>query len=371
MTEQIGIKGKDRIIWIDLIRVCAIILVVLCHATEGVYGMSVEQILELSTIDKVLVFTCFTLGRLGVPLFLLISGYLLLDRKYDRQAMTRFWKKSWLHLIACTLVWFLVYDLFLAVMNGKTVSVMDVIRDLVFVTKVNISHVWYLLMIIGLYPLIPYAANALQAVEDRKQMWIPMGFFFVFLFLYPFLSLAVQVIHPDYPGFSSQIGEGFSGGVYGFYLVCGWLLKKQAFRKIRSAWLAVTATVSIILAVWIQLYRYACGYQYKIYYQSVLLLIPAVCLFELISRQKKTGRKKILTWLAGFAFGVYLTHNPIRLWMLRVTGQWACAKELKIFLVMMISLAGGFAAAWLISLIPKAGNYLIYRKEAKAKPVSD
>lgn len=368
MTEQ---TGKGRFAWIDLIRICAIVLVVLCHATEGIYKLDVESVLALRTADKILVFTCFTIGRLGVPFFLLMSGWLLLDRKYDRKAMNRFWKNSWLHLIVCALVWFAAYDLFLGIVNGRAVPAAEVAYHLLFIERVNFSHVWYLVMIIGLYPLIPFVANALQAAEDRKQVLIPMGFFFVFLFLYPFASLVLQAFRPDYPGFKSQIGEGFSGGVYGFYLICGWLLKKQAFRKIRPAWLILASVLSVAAAVDIQLTRYADGVKYAIYYDSMLLLIPSVCIFELISRREPARGSGILRWLAGFAFGVYLTHNPVRIILLRAAGNWACAKELKIFIVMIISLALGFAVAWLISLIPKAGNYLIYRKVQKKKITAD
>lgn len=367
MTEQTAMKEKGRIIWIDAVRICAIVLVVLCHATEGIYNLELETMLTLNTVDKVLVFGLFTIGRLGVPLFLMISGYLLLDRKYDREAMTRFWKKSWLHLIICALVWFLVYDLILKFVFGRELGVMDVLRDLLFMTKVNISHVWYLLMIIGLYPLIPLAANALQAVEDRKQLRIPMAFFFLFLFLYPFLSLLLQVFCPEHPGFSSQLGEGFSGGVYGFYLICGWLLKKGTFKKIRSGWLVLTAVLPIAAAVFIMMSRYAEGVRYKIYYDSVLLLISGVSLFELFSRMKAVRGEKTVTWLAGFAFGVFLTHNPIRLYLMRIMGSWGCARQLKILILWAAVLLLGFAAAWVISLIPKAGNYLIYRKAQKTK----
>ena len=37
-----------------------------------------EQMALLSTRSKIFAFACFTAGRLGVPFFLLISGYLLL-----------------------------------------------------------------------------------------------------------------------------------------------------------------------------------------------------------------------------------------------------------------------------------------------------
>ena len=77
--------------------------------------------------------------------------------------------------------------------------------------------------------------------------------------------------------------------------------------------------------------------------------------------------EKTVTWLAGFAFGVFLTHNPIRLYLMRIMGSWNCARQLKILILWAAVLVLGFAAAWVISLIPKAGNYLIYRKAQKTK----
>ena len=53
------------------------------------------------------------MGRLGVPCFLMISGSLLLPRKYGADNIKRFWKKSWFHLFICTVFWFVVCELFM------------------------------------------------------------------------------------------------------------------------------------------------------------------------------------------------------------------------------------------------------------------
>ncbi len=76
---------RNRIEWLDFARMIAIILVVLCHAVENVYALKLDYISSISVQSKIFVFTAFTLGRIGVPFFLMISGYLLLDRAYDTQ----------------------------------------------------------------------------------------------------------------------------------------------------------------------------------------------------------------------------------------------------------------------------------------------
>ena len=91
-------RKKTRIRWIDLARAVAILLVVLCHATESVYQLNLENMTSLSFQSRVFGFACFTAGRLGVPLFLMITGSLLLSRDYDNDRIKSFWIKNWVHL---------------------------------------------------------------------------------------------------------------------------------------------------------------------------------------------------------------------------------------------------------------------------------
>ncbi len=119
-----SITDNRRSEWIDLVRVFAIFLVVLCHAVEGgIYNFNLDSMAGLSRISKLFGFGLFTFSRLASCLFLIMSGYLLLDRVYDREKIVRFWKKSWLHLLICTVIWFLIYDLFLMIYYGRKTQV--------------------------------------------------------------------------------------------------------------------------------------------------------------------------------------------------------------------------------------------------------
>lgn len=89
---------KARIEWIDLVRAVAILLVVLCHSTESIYQLNLEYMTAVPFLSRVCGFACFTAGRLGVPLFLMITGSLLLSRDYDSDSIKYFWKKKWLPL---------------------------------------------------------------------------------------------------------------------------------------------------------------------------------------------------------------------------------------------------------------------------------
>lgn len=92
-------KNHQRIQWIDMVRGIAILCVILCHVTENIYQLNVDSISLLDFPSKIFVFSAFTCGRLGVPLFLFISGYLLLDRHYGMEGCCKFWKKNLLSLL--------------------------------------------------------------------------------------------------------------------------------------------------------------------------------------------------------------------------------------------------------------------------------
>lgn len=51
-----------------------------------IYKMNLQEWNLISLNAKIFKTIIFTLGRMGVPLFLFLTGYLLLNRKYDNDA---------------------------------------------------------------------------------------------------------------------------------------------------------------------------------------------------------------------------------------------------------------------------------------------
>ena len=70
---------------IDLARSIAILAVVLCHASTEVYKYGYEAMNVLPKIDQNAATLFLTFGRMGVPLFLYISGFLLLQKEYTNR----------------------------------------------------------------------------------------------------------------------------------------------------------------------------------------------------------------------------------------------------------------------------------------------
>ena len=53
----------------------------------------------MTTFSRIFQFASLFIGRIGVPFFLMITGYLLVDRVYDDQKVRKFWNNNCKSLI--------------------------------------------------------------------------------------------------------------------------------------------------------------------------------------------------------------------------------------------------------------------------------
>ena len=90
---------QNRIIQLDFIRVVAIVLVVLIHSVEIVYSFSLESINSMELSTRIFCLALKTIGRIGVPFFLFLTGYLLLPRHYSSMDINHFYKTHLLRLL--------------------------------------------------------------------------------------------------------------------------------------------------------------------------------------------------------------------------------------------------------------------------------
>ena len=353
-TEQARAKH------IDYTRAIAICLVVLNHATESIYALNLDNILSISIQSIIFGFICFTMGRLGVPLFLMITGYLFLDRNYDSETTKRFWKKNWLHLLLCTEIWFLIYDIFLSVYNHKPLDILILIEDMLFLHRVNFSHVWYLPTILGLYILIPYVSFSLKSL-DHHLLKFPVIIFSIYGFIFPVLNVINKVVNPDLP-LSMQFSMGFSGGVYGLYLIYGYITKTGAYRKIKTLFILIISLLSFSGAVFLQLWSYKNNIVYNIWYDNFLLLLTAICLFELISRLKTFKGYRFISFISKYSFAIYLIHNICRTFISPYVKTLPFRLPIKIGILWAGLMIFSLVLSIIISKIPKVGKFILYLK---------
>lgn len=144
---------KKRILFIDHIRALAILMVIMCHVIDVncLFWLGYQ---EMSGARQIILYTLLIFGRCGVPLFLMITGYLLLDRDYSDGKWKSFYLHKWLHLFLLTEIWFIIYEGFSVFVQGNPFVGKNLVLRLLFVKEPTLSHAWYLPVILGLYLLL-------------------------------------------------------------------------------------------------------------------------------------------------------------------------------------------------------------------------
>ena len=110
--------------WLDLARATAILSVTMNHALSRSFltrENSYSEFLEMATAGSFLKAFLYVFSRLGVPLFLMITGSLLMNRDYeDTKVFKRFIRHNFGSLFIATELWLFVQFWFLQFFEGST-----------------------------------------------------------------------------------------------------------------------------------------------------------------------------------------------------------------------------------------------------------
>ncbi len=190
---------------LDAIRALAAFCVVTNHTVESVYQLNANNVNMMSERAKIFCFTGFTFGRIGVPLFLFLSGYLLLTRSYDKPKITRFYYHNLMPLVIVWEIWIFIYSIFSHMFFSVPFDFACYFRRALFLEHGGLPHTWYMPMIIGMYIFIPYVALTLQKIHG-KVLWFMMSVIYLYIFIVPCLNLLQNLVPiPFLQGSSKQI----------------------------------------------------------------------------------------------------------------------------------------------------------------------
>lgn len=328
---------RERIIWLDYARTIAIICVVITHTVQRIYDLSAESLLQSSVSSRIFALSMFSIGRLGVPIFFFLTGYLLLDREYVDNKYISFIKRNFGGLLLTTSIWILIYNIFNSYFYKEAIKCSVLLKNLVYLKSTAMSHMWYMPVILGIYLFIPFVANALR-YTDLRNLYIPMTIAFVYMFVTPIINvfLTAKGIEPVsvLPDFN------FAGGKYGFCILLGYFIKKVDIRKVPSIQIVLLGTVAYLFTVYTQCYAAVHKINYTVWYDSASLILTDLCIFILLSRIH-FYYNKVVASISVNAFGIYLIHNPINLVLVRIINQRSRV------ISMMIIVITNFLVSWI------------------------
>lgn len=293
----------------DLIRTLAIMCVVLCHSVEKIYSLNLEEWNTSSISSNLFKTVFFTIGRLGVPLFLMLTGYLLLDKNIDNdEDVIKFYKKKLIPIVITTEIWIVIYTIFYSVCNKETFSLEKLVRRVCFM-EFSPANMWYMPMIIGMYIAIPFV-NKVLTTFSIKTLKIPMIFLIFVYSILPTLNIIFRIFNIN--EWYSLIDVSFLGGKYGFYLISGYYINKKVLKNSKTWILTAINGIAFFLVCGIQILSFENEIEYNIWYDSIFLLICSITLFELLTRIKiKSKIKNIFIHISKISFGIFFVHEIV------------------------------------------------------------
>lgn len=362
-------QEKNRIIYLDIARTFAIIFVVLCHSVELIYKMNLQGWVSISLNARIFKTIVFTLGRIGVPLFLFLTGYLLLNRKYDNDAdIKKFYKNNLLSLIVTTEVWILIYNIFLSLYNNKPFDTYSLIKEMLFLQKVPLMNMWYMPMIIGIYIAIPYVSKVVHTFSI-KTLKIPIILVFVCIFIMPTLNLILKTFKLDQ--YNCILDISFLGGGYGLYIVGGYLIREKIIKKIKTKWLVFTSILFFIISCYIQIFEFEHKIEYNIWYNSPFIFICTFALFELFTRINTDNFNKwivkIFTYISKISLSIFFVHIIVEMILRKYVKMIKVSNPIKVLILFIVSFCISIIITWILSKISIIRKKSIIYKRLKEK----
>ena len=358
-AEKEKTSQRGRMMWADAARSFAILCVVLCHTAEAVFGFDLAAMPQYSLKLQVLAFFLFTAGRLGVPVFLFLSGFLLMDREYpDAQSVVHFWKTHLCSLWCTTQLWLVLYSCFDAVRpGGVPFSAARLARNMLFF-EYSYGHMWYMPAILGVYLFLPFVARAVRGMNTRVML---VPFFVAVVYLFGMPTLNVLLVAQGRPPLGNVMALEFGGGTCDMLMMAGLLCRRGCFRALGHPLALVPAAAAFGATVWLQIYSYSKGQMYNVKYDCFLLAFCALCVFQNIRRLRTIPFAGAIRRLSKCSFGIYLVHIPLQQLL------EGCMRKIgflpaRIAFHFLVPLAVSWALVYAVGKLPRVGRALFYMK---------
>lgn len=337
--------GRDK--HIDNLRVLATLAVVLLHVTVVCYNFYCSQEPIIGTIFNCINVVC----RFSVPLFVMITGFLLLQPSKVINYKDCVCKYAWRILVILLVVGTLYAWLELA-FSYKTYSLSLLSDAFMNVFMGNLwDHMWYLYMLIGLYLILPMVKSAVSSLSTNE-----LDILLIILFIFTLLIPSLQSYGLPNVGFDIPIKYPFL-----FYLLLGYRCSITRPELPHLPILIFIMCVIIISFLIVQNQSIAHWSVNHVNYTSPLIALLACSLFLIKSNHKRQILlvQRIGRVISKFSFGIYIFHP---FWMnvlckaLHLNPM--CYGVLSVVTFFMIIIVLSIATTWGIRRIPFVGRYI-------------
>lgn len=285
---------KQQITYINLIRVVACFFVVAIHCSPWIFKD------EVRGLDSLFIFGLMLLIGVGVPLFFMISGALLLPARQDPAT---FYKRRIFRVLGPLLIWGVIYAWMPYFLNQQ--DALASLKETILV-PIKTPHegavLWYLFVLIGLYLLTPFLSAVIESKQNEKiflSIWLLCT-------LYGLIDIYIMNSFGKSMASTTTTVTYFSGYI-GFYILGHYMHHySPAFSK-RNMVRAVCLLVLSMLTWGIGKFFFYNTYTISSFFIGAIGV--AVSTYWILKNIRVTNRSilKIIDFLSPLTFGIYLS----------------------------------------------------------------
>ncbi len=318
-------RESKRIGYMDVIRTIAILSITMNHACDYSFSIDRNTFEEFNSVPfgvSVVKGFLFVFSRLGVPLFLMLTGALLLDRDYsDKSVFNRFIKHNFFSLFVTTEIWLCIMFWYLQLpkmhelVSGnidRYIYIYNVLKNFVlnqlFIDQTTMASMWYMPMILCVYLMIPIMSVAIKKIDGR----LIAGIYGIMLFgsmILPNIN-ALRTISGHYSDLYFHLNTNFFMSQYWLFVFAGYFVSKGILSKWKTYQVALVCFLSYVFTVMFQVWAYSSTEDYQVIYSDVGTLVASAFLFELLRRGGRASNKMtpLFEKISKSSFGIYFVH---------------------------------------------------------------
>jgi surface polysaccharide O-acyltransferase-like enzyme len=305
MTQDHSIPIRSRAVHFDLVRFIATFIVVQLH-------VATPWLWREADVNSGFWITCLffdTFGRVGVPIFLMISGALLLAKE---ETYPSFFKKRFTRVLLPLIFWTVVYEIKVVAdhhfLKGgvEWSTIYSVLRNPI--SGPVYDHLWFLYMVIGMYLVTPFLRRILPVLR-KQDLYYLLG-------LWIFSNVLLPLIY-NYSSFKLGLNIPIVTSYLGFYVLGYYLMQYQFnLKQIKIAWIAfIISYLFNVLIVWLDSNAHGKVEIFYLSHHRPGIFIQAIAAFILLEHYAMLAfhnfsekKYKILAYLGSLTFGIYLLH---------------------------------------------------------------
>ena len=296
-------KGMEnnRKVFLDFLRIIACFLVIVNHTNSGIFlGATPESKRWFISLAY------FFVSKIAVPIFFMISGYLLLNQVESWKKVFRRIVRILVVLIGCAVVYGVYNSVFVnkAGLRALVINIISVYKN------TPSTALWYLYAYLGILIMLPYLQKMTQLMDKRDY-----HIFFA-------ISGAFVGVLPILQHYSGHFSLNpylylplFSGYIWLLFL--GQYIARFGIEKTKTgAGIAVALFIAMlgfnIAATYFEYRKSSSNYLFFDNRTFLPIVVEAACVFYLamfLNFGPRAGR--VISWIGSCTFGIYLLSDII------------------------------------------------------------